>query len=42
MAFIHFHVDVFGMLPRFIEKLLENENLVCSAAARTKTALGIL
>jgi len=25
---------------RFLENLLENENLVCSASARTKTALG--
>jgi len=31
-----------GMLPRFLERLLENDKLVCSATARTKTALGIL
>jgi len=28
------------MLPRFLENLLESENLVCNAAAGTKNALG--
>jgi len=27
-------VDIFGILPRFLENLLENENVVCSAAAQ--------
>jgi len=35
-------LDIFGILQRFIETLLESENLVCSATARTKTALGII
>ena len=33
---------VFGMFPRFLEELLENVNLVCSATVATKTALGII
>jgi len=35
-------VDVFGLLPRFLNNLLESENLVCSATAATTTALGII
>jgi len=34
------HANVFGMLPRFFENVLKSERLVCSAMARTKTALG--
>ena len=34
------YIDVFGMLPRFLENLLESGNLLCSATAATKTALG--
>ena len=33
-------IDVFGMLPRFLKNLLESGNLLCSATAATKTALG--
>jgi len=32
-------IDVFGMLPRFLENLLESRNLLCSATAATKSAL---
>jgi len=32
----------FGMLPGFLENLLESGNVVCSAVATTKTALGII
>ena len=35
-------VDVFGILPRILKNLLENENLLCSATAGTKSALGII
>jgi len=35
-------VDVFGILPRFLKNLLQNENLVCYAAAGTKSALSII
>ena len=35
-------VDVVGILPRFIENFLDIYNLVCSATARTKNALGII
>ena len=35
-------VYVFGRLPGFIENLLENGNLFCSATGATKTALGVL
>jgi len=35
-------VYVFGMLPRFLENLLESGNLLCSATAMTKTALGTI
>jgi len=34
--------DVFGILSRFIENLLETENLLSSVAVRTKTNLVIL
>jgi len=33
-------VDVFGILPGFHKKLLEIENLVCSATFKTKTTTG--
>jgi len=33
---------VFGMLPGFLENLLESGNVFCSATAATKTALGII
>jgi len=35
-------IDVFGILPRFLENLLESENLVFNATAGAKTALGII
>jgi len=35
-------VDIFGVLPRFLEDLLDSENLVCSATSGAKTVLGIL
>jgi len=35
-------IYVFGMLPGFLENLLESGNLFCSATAATKTALGII
>jgi len=35
-------VYVFGMLPGFLEDWLEIGNLLCSATAATKTALGVL
>jgi len=35
-------VDVFDTLPIFLKNFLESENLVCSAMAGTKTALGII
>jgi len=35
-------VYIFGMLPGFLENLLESENLFCSATAATKTTLGII
>jgi len=35
-------VDVFGILPRFLQNLLESENVVCCAAAGMKTTLGII
>jgi len=35
-------VYVFGMLPGFLENLLESGNLFCSATVVTKTALGII
>jgi len=34
--------NIFGILPKFLEKLLQNENLVCSATVETKIALGVL
>ena len=34
--------DVFGILPRFLENLLESEHLVFGARTRTRTILGIL
>ena len=34
--------DVFGIIRRFLENFLENQDLVCSAAGGKKTALGIL
>jgi len=36
------YVYAFGMLPEFLENLLESGNSVCSAMATTKTALGII
>jgi len=33
---------VFGRLPGFLEDWLESGNLLCSATAATKTALGVL
>ena len=35
------HKEIFAMLPRFREDLLQNENLVRGTATRTKTALTI-
>jgi len=35
-------VAFFGILPRFPEKLQEEEDLDCGATASKKTALGIL
>jgi len=35
-------VYVFGMLPVFLENLLESGNLFCSAMAATKAALGTI
>jgi len=35
-------VYIFGMLPGFLENLLESGNLFCSATAATKTALGFI
>jgi len=35
-------VYAFGMLPGFLENLVESENLVCDSVAATKTALGII
>jgi len=35
-------IDIFGILPRFLQKLLESGKLVCSATSRTKSALRIL
>jgi len=35
-------VYAFGMLPGFLENLLESRNLVCSATAATRTALDII
>jgi len=35
-------VDVFETLPRFLENLLESENLICVDAARTKHVQGII
>jgi len=32
----HLPLDVCGIIQRFLENLLESENLVCSAAARKK------
>ena len=37
-----FAVQVFGILPVFLENLLESENVFCCATTRTKTALGWL
>jgi len=34
--------DIFGILPRFMGKLLESEKIFCSSTARTKTAPGVL
>jgi len=28
-------IDIFGLLPRFLENLLENDNLVCIATVET-------
>jgi len=36
------YVGLFGMLPVFLENLLENINLISSVVARTKTTPGIL
>jgi len=35
-------VDVFDILPRFVENLLQSENLVCNATAMTKSTLDIV
>ena len=35
-------VCFFGMLPGFLENLLESGNFVCSATSATKTAMGII
>jgi len=34
--------DIFDILPRFFKNLLESEDILCSATARTKTALDFL
>jgi len=34
--------DVFGILPRFLERFLESENLVCGATAGTENTLAII
>ena len=34
--------EIFATLPRFLEELLQSEDLVRGAATRTKTALTIL
>ena len=36
------YVDVFGILPRFLESLVQGENLVCSATAGTKTTMDFI
>ena len=35
-------MDIFGVIPKFLENLLESENLFCSAKARMKSTPGIL
>jgi len=35
-------LKVFGILPRSVNILVKTENLICSATARTKSALGII
>jgi len=34
--------EIFGMLPGFLENLLESGNLFCSATAATKTTVGVI
>ena len=34
--------EIFAILPRFLEDLLQSEHLICRAATRTKIALAIL